>query len=110
MAEKIHPFELTDENFDQEALSASIPVLVDCWAPWCPPCLVLGPVIEELASEYNGRIKVCKLNVDENPNVARQYAIRSIPTLILLKNGEAVDQMVGALPKEQLSTHLDKVL
>jgi len=91
---------LTDENFKKEVLEANLPVLVDFWAPWCGPCQTAGPVIEELAKEYEGKIKVGKLNVDENPKLSEKYGILSIPTVIIFKNGEEVKRQVGFVGKE----------
>nr|4ULX_A Chain A, LPBCA-L89K THIOREDOXIN [synthetic construct] len=102
--------EVTDENFEQEVLKSDKPVLVDFWAPWCGPCRMIAPIIEELAKEYEGKVKVVKVNVDENPNTAAQYGIRSIPTLLLFKNGQVVDRKVGAQPKEALKERIDKHL
>nr|BCX01904.1 MAG: thioredoxin [Bacteroidota bacterium] len=108
-----HLVTLTDQNFEQEVLQAEVPVLVDFWAPWCGPCRMIAPIIEELAREYAGRVKVGKLDVDENPQVSMQYNIRSIPTLLLFKNGQVVDQLIGAVPKhmlvERLQRHLEVV-
>lgn len=101
---------LTDETFEQEVLKAELPVLVDFWAPWCAPCQMVGPIVEELASEYEGKVKVCKLNVDEGHQTASRYGVMSIPTLIIFKGGEVVDQIIGAVPKQQLSAKLDKAL
>jgi thioredoxin 1 len=100
----------TDANFKSEVEESSIPVLVDFWAPWCGPCRVLTPVIEELASEYDGRIKVLKLNTDENPEVATRLSIRSIPTVLLFNKGQIVEQTVGAMPKRHFVDMLDKHL
>jgi len=100
----------TDRTFDSEVLSFQGPVLVDCWAPWCGPCRMVGPVLEQLASEYAGRVKVAKLNVDENPQIASRYSIRSIPTMLLFKKGEMVNSMVGALQKEEIERHLRSLL
>lgn len=102
--------ELSDANFEEEILKASVPALVDFWAPWCGPCRVVGPIVEELAKEYAGKVKVAKLNVDDNPVTPGKYGIRGIPTLILFKDGEAVDQIVGAVPKGQIEAMLQKVL
>ena len=104
------PVDITDATFDSEVLSFSGPVLVDCWAPWCGPCRMVGPVLEQLASEYAGRVKIAKLNVDENPQTASRYAIRSIPTMLLFNRGEMVDNMVGALPKEEIERRLQPFL
>ncbi len=92
---------LTDATFNEEVLQSDQPVLVDFWAPWCGPCKALGPVIEELAEDQEGRAKVGKLNVDENPETSRQYAISSIPTVLLFHKGEVVERFVGIRPKEQ---------
>ncbi len=102
--------ELSDASFEAEILQSSTPVLVDFWAPWCGPCRVVGPIVEELAQQYQGRIKVAKMNVDNNPVTPGKYGIRGIPTLILFKNGEAVDQIVGAVPKGQIEAMLQKAL
>ena len=91
---------LTDENFKKEVLEANLPVLVDFWAPWCGPCQTAGPVIEELAKEYEGKIKVGKINIDENQKISEKYGILSIPTVIIFKNGEEVKRQVGFVVKE----------
>ena len=93
---------LTDENFEQEVIKADQPVLVDFWAEWCVPCKMLGPIVEEVAKEYEGRIKVGKLNVDEAPEVSGQYQIQSIPTLMVFKGGEQVKSNIGVVPKEMI--------
>ncbi|ARM31024.1 thioredoxin [Prosthecochloris sp. HL-130-GSB] len=100
----------TDQNFKAEVLDSGKVVLVDFWAAWCGPCQMLGPVIEELAGDYDGKAVIAKLNVDENPNTAAQYGIRSIPTMLIFKNGEVVDQMVGALPKNMIAEKIDAQL
>jgi thioredoxin 1 len=92
----------TDANFEQEVLKSNIPVLVDFWAPWCGPCKMVAPVVEELAKDYQGKVKVVKLNTDENQNIASVYGIRSIPTLGIFNKGEVVDGVVGAVPKQFL--------
>lgn len=102
--------ELTDKNFKTEVLDDSGVVLVDFWAPWCGPCRMVGPIIDELASEYQGKAKIGKLNVDDNPATASKYGIMSIPTMLIFKNGEVVDQMVGVASKAQLVDKLDEHL
>lgn len=99
--------EVTDKNFQTEVMESKVPVLVDFWAEWCGPCRMLAPVLEELASEMNGRVKIVKINIDENQEIPTQYAIRSIPTLKLFKNGELVETKVGALAKEALAEWLE---
>jgi thioredoxin 1 len=100
-------FTATDQNFKSSILESDKVALVDFWAAWCGPCMTLGPVIEELAGDYEGKAIVAKLNVDENPNTAAQYGIRSIPTMLIIKNGQVVDQMVGALPKSAIAKKID---
>jgi len=99
-----------DTNFKQEVLESDVPVLVDFWAEWCGPCRMVAPVVEELAGEYDGRLKVCKLNVDEAPVTASEYGIMSIPTLAIFKNGEVVERIIGAVPKphieEKIKPHI----
>ena len=102
--------EFTDSNFEEEVLKSDTPVLVDFWAEWCGPCRMIGPIVEELASEYDGKIKIGKMNVDHNPGVPMKYGIRSIPTLLVFKGGEAVDKVVGAVPKTSLVSKLEAQL
>lgn len=102
--------ELNDGNFQQEALNSPVPVLVDFWAPWCGPCRMIGPVVEELAAEYAGRAKVGKVNVDDNPQIASQFKIQAIPALFVLKGGEVVDKVVGMTSKASLASKLDAAL
>ncbi|MBW1792425.1 MAG: thioredoxin [Deltaproteobacteria bacterium] len=99
---------VTDSNFDQEVLKSDLPTLVDFWAPWCGPCKAIGPVIDELADTYSGKIKIAKMNVDENPETPGKFGIRAIPTLIFFKNGEAADQVTGAVGKTQLVAMIEK--
>jgi len=93
---------INDSNFKHEVLDEGLPVLVDFWAEWCGPCRMVGPIVEEIAKEYKGELKVCKLNVDEAPETASKYGIMSIPTLAIFKKGKVVDKIVGALPKAEL--------
>lgn len=102
--------EFTDGNFADVAMKSDKPVLIDFWAEWCGPCRMVGPVVEEIAKEYDGKALVGKVNVDNNPNLAAQFGIRNIPTILFLKNGEIVDKSVGAVPKAQLTQKLDKLV
>ena len=102
--------QVTDSSFKTDVLESEVPVLVDFWAPWCGPCRMVAPVIDEIAEQYAGQIKVVKLNTDENPNTASQYGIRSIPTLMIFKGGQRVDMVVGAVPKTTLASTLEKYL
>lgn len=101
---------VTDDTFKDQVLDSDIPVLVDFWAPWCGPCRMVAPVVDEIAQQYEGQVKVVKVNTDENPNTATQYGIRSIPTLIIFKGGQKVDTVVGAVPKTTLANTLEKYL
>ncbi len=102
--------EVTDANFDSEVVKSDMPVLVDFWAAWCGPCRMVAPVVEELADDYAGRVKITKLNVDENRNTAAKYGIMSIPTLLLFQKGEVKNRLVGFRPKTELAKALDAVL
>jgi thioredoxin 1 len=101
---------LTDQNFQQEVIQSSEPVLVDFWATWCGPCKVMNPVIQDLANEYAGQVTVGKVNVDEHPQTAAQYGIQSIPTIKIFRNGKMVDQVIGAVPKNVLVAKLNEIL
>jgi thioredoxin 1 len=101
-------YEFTDANFKAEVLDSTIPVLIDFWAPWCGPCRMVAPVVEQIAAEYAGKAKVGKVNVDDNPTVATNYGIRSIPTLIVVKAGKVIGQVIGAVGKGELMKLLDK--
>jgi thioredoxin 1 len=102
--------ETSEDTFDADVIETETPVLVDFWAPWCGPCKMVAPVVEELAEEYDGRLKVAKVNVDDNPQLAMKYGIRGIPTLLIFKGGEVAEQVVGFLPKQALAEKLDSVL
>jgi thioredoxin 1 len=102
--------EFTDANFELEVLKSDLPVLVDFWAPWCGPCRMIGPSVEALSTEYAGKVKIGKLNTDDQVETAAKYGIRSIPTLLIFKGGEVVNQLVGALPKPKIAEQLDKVV
>ncbi len=104
------PVSINDSNFDQMVLHAEKPVLVDLWAAWCKPCLMVAPILDELAEEYDGKINFVKIDVDQNPKTAAKYGIMSIPTLLIFKNGEPVSHMVGLRPKEELKQSLDDAL
>jgi thioredoxin 1 len=102
--------EVTDASFEQEVLDSELPVLVDFWAPWCGPCRMVAPVVEEIAQQYDGKVNVVKLNTDDNPQIASQYGIRSIPTLMIFKDRERKDMVVGAVPKTTLANTLEKYI
>lgn len=102
--------ELSDSNFDTEVIKSETPVLVDFWAPWCGPCRALAPIVEEISTDYEGKLKVGKLNVDENQQITMQFGIRSIPTLIVFKDGQALEQIIGAVPKGEIERAVGKAL
>ena len=104
------PIVVDDSNFDQTVLQAEAPVLVDFWAPWCRPCLMVAPILDELAEEYSGKVTIARVDVDQNPKTASTYHIMSIPTMLLFKNGEPVSNIVGFKPKQELKRSLDAAL
>ena len=104
------PFAVTDQEFEEQVLKADTPVLVDFWADWCAPCKMIAPIVEELATEYDGKFRFAKVDVDANPDSAIKFGVRSIPTLIVFNNGQAVDQVIGAVPKAVLKKRLDDAL
>ena len=102
--------DVTDQNFEEEVIKSNLPVLVDLWAPWCRPCLMIAPVVEKLAEEYNGRFKFCRLNVDENPKTAAKYQVMSIPMLLFIKDGDVADTVIGAVPEQVLQPKIEELL
>ncbi len=108
MAEEVK--HVGDGDFDQEVVNSDIPAIVDFWAPWCGPCRALGPMVEDLAADYKGRVKVTKLNIDESPRTAEKYGVRSIPTLMLFKDGKLLDTLIGLVPKDKLEAFAKKGL
>ncbi len=102
--------QISDGTFEEEVLKSDVPVVVDFWAPWCGPCKMIAPILEEFAETYDGKLKVAKLDVDQNPRISSQYKIMSIPALLFFKDGKLVEQVIGALPKAQLQNYVEKVL
>jgi len=109
MADQKSYITLTDANFHKEVLESDVPVLVDFWAAWCGPCIAIGPAIEQLAEEFQGKVKVGKVNVDENPIVSQRFGIRSIPTILFFAGGQVVDQQIGLMPKSQLAKKMESL-
>ncbi len=105
-----HVAEITDATFDREVLQSPVPVLVDFWAPWCGPCRAIAPLVEEIAQQYAGKLRVAKINVDDNPEAATRYGVRGIPTLLLFQGGQVKDQIVGAVPKKVLLDAVEAVV
>ncbi len=101
------PVPVTDDDFEEEVLKSSVPVLTDFWAGWCGPCLQIAPILEQIAEEYEGRLKVAKLEVDRNPEIAARYSIQGIPTMIIFKDGQPIETLIGFMPKEELLTKLE---
>ena len=101
---------ISDANFDQEVTSSELPVLVDFWAPWCGPCKMLTPVIEKLADRFDGRLKICKLNTDDNPNTPGKFGVQGIPSLIIFKGGKEIERLVGFMPEAALATKIESLL
>ena len=104
------PIEVTDNTFDAEVVEAETPVIVDFWAEWCGPCKMIAPIVEELAEEYDGKVLFTKLDIDSNPEVSMKYGIRSIPTLLVFKDGKPVEQIIGAVPKREIHKRVEAVL
>lgn len=105
-----HTINVSDSNFESMVLKSEIPALVDFWASWCAPCKAIAPIVDEMAEAYSGKVRVAKLNVDDNPSTPGRYGVRGIPTLILFKDGKVVDQLVGAVPKDQIKELIEKAL
>ena len=108
--ENVKNIELNSKNFKEEVLESSLPVLIDLWAPWCMPCRMITPIVEQLAEDNQGKLKVCKLNTDENQDIAARYGIQGIPTLLFFKGGQEVDRLVGVTPKPIIQKKIDAIL
>jgi len=106
----MHPLHVTDSSFKKEVLESDLPALVDFWAPWCGPCRIVAPIVDELSKEYAKKVKICKINVDDNPKVASHYGVMSIPTIMFFKNGKVSEQVVGALSKADLKRKIESNL
>lgn len=106
----MHPITITDDNFEQEVLKSDKPVIIDFWAAWCGPCRMIAPIIEDLAKEYDGKIKIGKLDVDDNQNTSIKFGVRSIPTVLFFNNGEVKDTIIGAVPKSQFIEKANSIL
>ena len=104
------PIEVTEDTFQLSVIENTLPVIVDFWATWCPPCKILHPILDEIAEDYDGKVAVCKVDVDQNQSLAQKYGVRSIPTVFIFKGGEIKDQVIGALPKEQITAKIDSIL
>jgi thioredoxin 1 len=102
--------DVTDQSFEEEVIKSDLPVLIDLWAPWCRPCLIISPVVDKLSEKYNGRFKFCRLNVDENPRTAARYQVMSIPMLLFIKDGKVADTVIGAVPEQAIQPKIERLL
>jgi thioredoxin 1 len=101
---------VTDQSFEEEVIKSGLPVLIDLWAPWCRPCLIISPVVDKLSEKYNGRFKFCRLNVDDNPRTAARYQVMSIPMLLFIKDGKVADTVIGAVPEQAIQPKIERLL